>query len=80
MGCRCAVGHLRVTSYALHIDSDFKRDKVSLFTTQQLHTVARFVRLMITRPAAVGDFMYREPWVTAYENFWFYYDRETPLS
>jgi hypothetical protein len=68
------------TSYAMDIKSDFKRGQVSLLNQQQLQAVARFVRLMIAMHAASGDFICRAPWVTAYENFWFYYDRETPLS
>lgn len=57
-------------SYALCADGDFGREQVSLLTSSQLHTTARFVWFMIRTHNAANDHIYGEAWNHAYRAFW----------
>ena len=67
-------------SYALGIDGDFKRGRVSLVDARQAHVIARFVRFMIAVHAAADDEIYGRAWRDAYLGYWKDYDRGTPLE
>lgn len=62
------------TSYALMIDSEYTKNRVSLFTPEQARATARFVRFMI----AVADDNYGDAWVDAYRVYWSQFEPSPP--
>jgi hypothetical protein len=71
-------------SHALVIDSDFARERVSLFTPAQLHTTARLVWFMVLAHKAADDPIYGdawshgEAWKNAHSAFWHKHDAGNP--
>ncbi len=72
---RCArLGYGEQIGYALEIDGEFTRKKVSLLTMGQNRAIARFVRFMIATHAAEGDEIYGASWKAAYQKHWKQFD------
>jgi hypothetical protein len=56
--------------YALQVTGEYDEEQMSLLNWEQGKAIARFVKYMIAVHEAQGDWIYGEPWQTAWDTKW----------